>query len=279
MIDYTARLTTLMQDIVLRVPELSYIDVRDVLVFARFGRSGQAGPVATCHSLSLPPSEPGYYFWRDRLTGAVTRRSEWFVAKSPTVTVNDRQARYLISFALPRFCDQALKRSRKERFYRRSTDCWIAKLDTVVHELYHIDPEHNGIRRLDRADGSCSSNAHSPQFFAQVAHMVSRYLDSHPDPETYEFLKMDFDGLTAKHGGVTGCCFRPFPSYPQRFLERLEPQPPIADAAMAGVEVEPWRVSSRRTVFTEQHLHVREFLRETSRRKIERRPGDPARAA
>ena len=56
----------LMQDIVSRVPALSFIDVADVLVFARPGRTSAEGAFATCHCLSLPPSEPGYYFWRDR---------------------------------------------------------------------------------------------------------------------------------------------------------------------------------------------------------------------
>lgn len=279
MIDYTARLTELMQDIVSRVPTLSFIDMKEVLVFARFGRSGQAGPVATCHSLSLPPSDPGYYFWRDRQTGEVTRRSEWFVARSPTVTIDQRNVRYLVSFSLPRFCDQALRRSRKERFYRRATDGWIAKLDTVVHELYHIDPNHNGIRRLDRADGTCSAQTHSPQFFTQVAHMVSEYLDSRPDPEIFDFLVHDFDTLMATHGGVTGRCFRPFPSYPRRFLERLEPQPPISDPAMAGVEIKPWKPTTRRTVFTDDHLQMRQFLAGSSRHHSPGRRRNPARAA
>ena len=30
----------------------------------------------------------------------------------------------------------------------------MAKLDTVVHELYHIDPDEPGIRRVARADGT-----------------------------------------------------------------------------------------------------------------------------
>src|SRR5436309_10032478 len=137
MINYTERLTFLMQDIVLRVPKLSFIDIADVLVFARSGRSNAEGAFATCHCLSLPASEPGYYFWRDRRTGRITRRSEWFVTKSPIVTIGPQQMKYLISFTLPRFCDQSLDRSRKERFYRRASDSWIAKLDTVVHELYH----------------------------------------------------------------------------------------------------------------------------------------------
>jgi hypothetical protein len=43
MIDYTANLTRLMKDIVSRVPTLSFIDVDDVPVFARFGRAGADG--------------------------------------------------------------------------------------------------------------------------------------------------------------------------------------------------------------------------------------------
>src|SRR4029077_6846142 len=101
MINYTERLTLLMQDIVAKVPTLSFIDVADVLVFARSGRSTAEGAFATCHCLTLPASEPGYYFWRDRTTQRITRRSEWFVTKSPEVTLGTRPVRYLISFALP----------------------------------------------------------------------------------------------------------------------------------------------------------------------------------
>src|SRR5919197_1459880 len=109
MINYTERLTLLMHDIVTRVPTLSFINIADVLVFARAGRSNAEGAFATCHCLTLPPREPGYYFWRDRATKAITRRSEWFVTKSPVVTVGTRPIKYLISFALPRFCDQSLE--------------------------------------------------------------------------------------------------------------------------------------------------------------------------
>src|SRR5436305_7881935 len=215
MVNYTERLMLLMQDIVLRVPTLSFIDIADVLVFARSGRSNAEGAFATCHCLSLPASEPGYYFWRDRTTHKLTRRSEWFVTKSPTVTVGRRPIKYMISFALPRFCDQSLDRSRKERFYPGAPP-WMAKLDTVIHELYHIDPEQNGIRRIERADGTYSANCHGPQFFSQVADMVSEYLDSRPDPLSYDFLRFDFEALQAQHAGVVGTSFRTFPSYPQR---------------------------------------------------------------
>src|SRR5437879_3702162 len=114
MINYTERLTLLMDDIARRVPQLSFVDIADVLVFARAGRTNAEGAFATCHCLSLPASEPGYYFWRDRSTQRITRRSEWFVTKSPSVKVGTRRLKYMLSFSLPRFCDQSLDRSRSE---------------------------------------------------------------------------------------------------------------------------------------------------------------------
>jgi hypothetical protein len=267
MINYTERLTLLMQDVVSRVPKLSFIDMSSVLVFARAGRSNAEGAFATCHCLTLPQSEPGYYFWRDRDSGRITRRSEWFVTKSPSVTIGSRPVNYLVSFTLPRFCDQSLDRSRKERFYRRSSDAWIAKLDTVIHELYHIDPDQKGIRRIDKGDGTYSPHCHSPQFFEQVAGMVSEYLDTRPDPIAYDFLKHDFDELEARHAGVVGTSFRTFPSYPQRFIERLASQPPC-DLDMTGVEIEPLRPGQQPTRYTEDDLHIRHFLRDASKRLV-----------
>ncbi len=156
-----------------RTPRLSFIDLREVLVFGRFGRSDAEGAFATCHCLTLPESEPGYYFWRDRSTGELTRRSEWFITKSPEVSIGMRKVKYLISFVLPRFCDQTLERSRKADLYPGAAG-WMAKLDTVVHELYHIDPDETGIRRVARADGTHSPRTHGPLFYEEVAEMVQR---------------------------------------------------------------------------------------------------------
>jgi hypothetical protein len=266
MINYTERLTLLMQDVVSRVPTLSFIDIADVLVFARSGRSNAEGAFATCHCLSLPPSEPGYYFWRDRSTHKLTRRSEWFVTKSPSVTIGGRDIKYMISFALPRFCDQSLDKSRKERFYPGASP-WMAKLDTVVHELYHIDPDLAGIRRIEREDGTYSANCHGHRFFEQVSEMVHTYLKSKPDPSAYDFLREDFDSLTARSGGVVGTSFRTFPSFPQRYIERLADQPPCASDE-EGVRIEPLRVAHQPKRYTEDDLHTREFLKDTSRRLI-----------
>jgi hypothetical protein len=266
MINYTERLTLLMQDIVARVPTLSFIDMSGVLVFARAGRSNAEGAFATCHCLSLPASEPGYYFWRDRVNGRITRRSEWFVTKSPKVTLGGRRITYMISFALPRFCDQSLDRSRKERFYP-GADPWIAKLDTVIHELYHIDPNHNGIRRIEREDGTYSAHCHGHRFFEEVAAMASAYLGSRPNPDVYDFLRHDFSSLETGFGGVVGTAFRTFPSFPQRYIERLIEQP-ACDADVAGVDIEPLRPPQTLKEFSDDDIHVRHFMRETSRRLV-----------
>ena len=266
MINYTERLSLLMQDVVSRVPQLSFIDMADVLVFARSGRSNAEGAFATCHCLTLPASEPGYYFWRDRTTMKLTRRSEWFVTKSPTVTIGPRQVKYMLSFTLPRFCDQSLDRSRKERLYP-GAEPWIAKLDTVVHELYHIDPDLAGIRRIEKEDGTYSANCHGHRFFEQVAEMVHAYLSTNPSPAVYEFLRDDFAGLDNRYGGIVGTSFRNFPSFPQRYVERLTEQLPCESDA-EGVKVEPLRVPQQPTRYSQDDLHVRQFMRETSRRLL-----------
>ena len=261
MINYTERIALLMQDVVKRTPRLSFIDLREVVVFGRFGRSDADGAFATCHCLTLPESEPGYYFWRDRTTGELTRRSEWFVTKSPEVRVGPTRIKYLISFVLPRFCDQSLERSRKADLYPDTAPGWLAKLDTIIHELYHIDPDETGIRRVSKADGSHSPRSHGPLFYEEVAEMVQGYLASKPDPSLYSFLQEDFEGLTSKHGGVVATTFRNFPSFPQRYMEAVDM--PSGDPL---VKIEPLKAPTQPVRYTEDDLHIRHFTDSSARR-------------
>jgi hypothetical protein len=264
MLNYTEQIWRLMHDVVERVPKLSFIDTQELFVFARHGRMGADGAFATCHSLTLPESEPGYYFWRDRATGTVTRRSEWFVTKTPEVRIEGNRIKYLISFVLPRFCEQTLAYSRKAEFYPADVDRWVAKLDTVVHELYHIDPQAQGLRKFLAADGTRVERSHGPGFHEQVADMVLSYLASNPDPHRYEFLKYDFDGLRARYGRVVCTTFRNFPSFPQRYVEPLAEQP--SEPLAAGVPVEPIRRCTQPSLYTEQDLAFREFTGSGTRR-------------
>jgi hypothetical protein len=269
MINYTERISLLMRDIVGRVPRLSYIVPDELLVFARYGRRGASGAFATCHCVSLPPTEPGYYYWRDRQTGRITRRSRWFVTKSPSVHVAGHRVQYLISFALPRFCDQVLAGSRKAQYYA-GAEGWLAKLDTVVHELYHIDPQAAGIRRVERCDGGAAAGSHGRNFLEEVAGMVREYLATNPDPDAYDFLQHDFAALDARFGGVAGTTFRSFPSFPQRYIDILpasmQPDTP------SSVRIQPLKTPAGPAHFTEHDLVVRQFL-ERATRRLPRREG------
>ncbi|HET7698108.1 MAG TPA: hypothetical protein VFK57_20505 [Vicinamibacterales bacterium] len=262
MINYTERITRLMQDVVARTPALGFIDLREVLVFGRFGRPESEGAFATCHCLTLPESEPGYYFWRDRDTGELTRRSEWFVTKTPEVRRHGTRIKYLISFVLPRFCEQTLERSWKADLYG-PVEPWVAKLDTIVHELYHIDPAATGIRQVMNADGTRARGTHAPEFYDNVAAMTKQYLASNPDPSLYEFLGYDFTELHRRYGGVAATTFRNFPSFPQRYMERCATLPVETGA---GVKIEPLKRPGQPPLYTERDLHVRQFTGATARR-------------
>jgi hypothetical protein len=214
----------------------------------------------------MPPSEPGYYYWRDQRTGALTRRSEWFITRSPVIRLGAYPIDFMVSFTLPRFCDQRRVSPRKRARYS-SHPTWVCKLDTIVHELYHIDPKRPGIRRIERADGQPSARSHGPTFFEDVAVMVNQYLSTNPNPELSEFLKYDFSGLVTRYGGVVGTAFRTYPSYPQRYIEVLAPQPA---APSHDCPVESLKLPRVVTHFTEDDLVTREFLTDTSR-SLERR--------
>ena len=261
MINYTERIALLMEDVVRRTPSLSFIDPSEILVFGRFGRADVEGAFATCHCLTLPTSDPGYFFWKDRETGELTRQSEWFIMKSPTVRVGRRQIKYLISFVLPRFCNQSMEHSATKAVRYPDAPPWVAKLDTIVHELYHIDPEQSGLRRLTCADGSASERSHVPHFYEDVARIVNAYLASGPDPSLVQFLEDDFGALGDRFGGVVATTFRNFPSYPQRYMERLE-----MPASEPLVRIERIKRASQPELYTEDDLHIRQFTESATRR-------------
>lgn len=142
----------------------------------------------------------------------------------------------------------------------------MAKLDTIVHELYHVDPDGCGIRKILRPDGRVSPHAHSPGFFRDVSRMVHAYLASGPNPAIYDFLRYDFTELTGRFGGVVGTAFKAFPSFPQRYIELAADQPRADENP--DVRVEPLKQPAIQTKFTADDLHVRQFTADTSRRLV-----------
>jgi hypothetical protein len=252
MFHFTDALSRLIADIGQRVPGLAHVRPERTLVFARRGRTGADGPNATCHCLTLPTSEPGYYFWADADTGAITRRSPWFVTRSPEVVVHGTPVEYMISVGLPRFADQVGRR-KLERY--AGLPPWVVRLDTVVHELYHIAPDATGLRQLARADGTLDQRSHPPRFFDDVRDLVLAYLETAPSADVLEVVRHDFATLQARHGHVVGTTFRDG-TYPQRYVHVLDTQPSDPD-----VRVDPFKDTPGRAAFTEADLVMRDFSR------------------
>jgi hypothetical protein len=176
------------------------------------------------------------------------------------VRIGTTRIKYLISFVLPRFCDQSLDRSRKSYLYP-NMPAWVGKLDTIIHELYHIDPNDAGIRAVVRADGVHSHRSHGPLFYEEVAEMVKSYLDSSPRTEMYDFLHDDFGGLGTRYGGVVSTTFKNFPSFPQRYMEAVDM--PSADTC---VKIERLKPLTQPVLYTEDDLHIRHFTEASARR-------------
>jgi len=179
------------------------------------------------------------------------------VTKTPEVRLDGTRIKYLISFVLPRFCQQRLDRSWKAELYcpLLSHEPWVAKLDTIIHELYHIDPAATGIRQF-AADGARSARTHGPEFYENVATMTRAYLASKPNPALLEFLRMDFASLQARHGGVVATTFKNFPSFPQRYMAPCET---LSANEPAGIKIEPLKRLTQPPLYTERDLHTRQF--------------------
>ena len=211
-----------MQDIVARVPTLSFIDIgrRARLRARRAARTPRArSPPATasrCRRAS-----------RAITSGAIARRGASPAARngSSPSRRSSRSARatikYMISFALPRFCDQSLDRSRKERFYP-GAEPWIAKLDTVVHELYHIDPElarhppdrarrRHLLGQLPRPAVLRAGRRHGARLSRRRSPIAGRLRLPAP-----RFRRRSTRATAAS----SATSFRTFPSFPQRYIER-----------------------------------------------------------
>ncbi|MFO0823273.1 MAG: hypothetical protein U0792_09155 [Gemmataceae bacterium] len=119
--------------------------------------------------------------------GAITRRHGNVEYQVQRFFVNDREMLYLLTFCLPRFLDQSFEE----------------KLITVFHELYHINPAFDG--DLRRHAGRYAVHSHSKdRYDRKMAELVEAYLEEHPNPELFDFLRMNYRDLWDKHGGIVG---------------------------------------------------------------------------
>lgn len=174
-LDFSTAMRALCDDVANRCEALWHIHMPRVLVSftpcrnrSRYGLQARVTPMR----------------FRD---GAITRRHGSVEYQVQRYFVNDREMLYLLTFCLPRFLDQSFEE----------------KLITVFHELYHINPAFDG--DLRRHAGRYAVHSHSKdRYDCKMAELVEAYLEDHPNPEVFEFLRSGYRDLWDEHGGIVG---------------------------------------------------------------------------
>lgn len=174
--DFSARMSDLCHDLVMRVEALRHIRMECV---------------AVCFAQSRKPVVHGMWASLTPLRFAqgaaeMTRGNRRFVLQR-LQGPQGQEMLYILRFYLPRFLDLAF---------------WDA-LTTVTHELWHISPDCDGdIRRFP---GRCAAHSSRKRDFdAQADALASRYLQTNPPSELRDFLHLDSRALQARHGAIFG---------------------------------------------------------------------------
>lgn len=174
-LDFTAAARRLCEDVVVRCPTLSHIDVSSLLFSftpsrnrSKYGLQARVTPMR----------------FRD---GATVRRYRNVPYGVQRYSVDGQEILYVVTFCLPRFLDQP----------------FVDKLVTVFHELYHIGPAFDG--DLRRHPGRYAVHSHSKRNYdARMAELVKYYVADHPDPDAFEFLRYGYKDLWKRHSGLYG---------------------------------------------------------------------------
>jgi len=175
-LDFTLHMRTLCGDITARLPEFRHIDMPRVAIrVCQTRKPVMHGVHASLTPLRFPGGE----------RTLLRRGRAWAIQQ-----VRDgsgREMLYLLSFYLPRFCNQP----------------FADKLATIVHELWHIGPHFDGdVRRLP---GRCFAHGHSEKaFHREMGDVAQQWLAQSAAAELYAFLQFDFRELRRRFGTVVG---------------------------------------------------------------------------
>jgi predicted metallopeptidase len=174
--DFTASIRALCADLVARLPELGHIDLDRVGI--GFSQARKRVPHGVWAKLTPLRFEAGS-------RTMVRRGRTWTI--EPVRDRSGRELLYLLSFYLPRFLDLPMDE----------------KLTTVVHELWHISPNFDG--DLRRHHGRCFAHGSSQRRYDdQMRRLSERWLALQPPPSVYEFLRLSFAQLWARHTAIYG---------------------------------------------------------------------------
>jgi predicted metallopeptidase len=174
--DFTLHIRRVCDDMVLRLGELSHIDMSRVAVSICQAR--KAVPYGMFASLTPLRFAGG--------AATMARRGRQITIQRVQDS-SGREMLYILSFYLPRFQNLDLRE----------------KLITVLHELWHISPDFSGDIR--RHEGRYHAHTHSQaEYDEEMGRLADRWLRLGPPQELWSFLQKDFRQLKARHSRVVG---------------------------------------------------------------------------
>ena len=174
--DFTLHMRRLCGHMVAGLPDLAHVDLSRVAISFCQARTRDARGLFA----SLTPLR-----FAGGRTETVRRGRRWGIQR--LLDPGGREMLYLLNFYLPRFLDLEFRE----------------KLNTVLHELWHVGPRFDG--DLRRFSGRCYAHSGSrKRFDRQVDRMVDRYLALDPPEALLAFLRCDFPTLVGRYGRVFG---------------------------------------------------------------------------
>ena len=177
--DITTALSAVCSDLTARIPELRHVQMdRVALSFCQTRRGSTHGMLAKLTPLRFEGGE--LTTLRDGQTWTIQR-----------LYTGSREQRYILSVYLPRFFDLPFEE----------------KLNTLVHELYHISPRCDGdIRRFE---GRCYAHSPSHRAYDEIVALLCQGYQRRRSPRSplLKFLHHNFAALRQTHGTISGAQF------------------------------------------------------------------------
>ena len=164
-------------EVTTHVPEFGLIDCSRLRVSASYNRSPRRrGLLAYVLPLKYKDGSPV----QTKTRGGKTLH----FGIIPTI-VDGKEILYIIYFMLPRFMNLSFR----------------DKIETIIHELYHINPIFNG--DLRRLKGRSYIHGNSlKEYDLKIKELADRFLDSPYKTEVFEFLRHPFHKIEEKYGKV-----------------------------------------------------------------------------
>jgi hypothetical protein len=174
--DFTLHMRQLCEDMVARLPPLRHVDMARVAVsFAQTRRAGGVGMFASLTPLRFAGGQ----------MHTIRRKRRWGIQR--LYDPAGREMLYILNFYLPRFLDLSLRE----------------KLNTTLHELWHVGPRCDGdVRRL--GSRCFAHGASKKRYDAHVESLVDEWLALSPPEPLYAFLRLNFHNLMTREGRVFG---------------------------------------------------------------------------